>query len=267
MNKTITWARGQKLHYIVEGEGPVLVLLHGFCEDASIFNMQIEELSKTNKLIIPDLPGHGSSSVIRQVTLSQMAAAVKAMLDAENIRQCIICGHSMGGYVTLAFAQLFPNVLQGFGLLFSTSIADTEEKKENRLKSYSFVEEHGTPDFAKTLIPTLFAPDFEDKELIENTTESACNTPKAGVMAATLAMRSRPDLTEVLKKSSVPVLITAGKKDKVIIYKDIQKIANQIKDCTFETFEKSAHMGMIEEPEKMNEVLQNFISHCNNLSV
>ncbi|MDZ4759334.1 MAG: alpha/beta hydrolase [Bacteroidota bacterium] len=262
MNKTITWARGQKLHYTIQGEGPVLVLLHGFCEDASIFNIQIAELSKTNKLIIPDLPGHGSSSVIRQVTLPMMAAAVKAMLDVEKIKQCIICGHSMGGYVTLAFAQLFPNVLQGFGLLFSTSVADNEEKKENRLKSYSFVEEHGTPDFAKTLIPTLFAPDFEEKDIIENATESACNTPKTGVMAATLAMRSRPDLSEVLKKSTVPILITAGKKDKVIPYKDIQKVAKLPSDCTFETFEKSAHMGMLEEPEKMNEVLQKFMIHC-----
>lgn len=119
-----------------------LVLLHGFAEDSSLWDRQKEYLKDKFRLIIPDLPGSGNTPLANDSATSMegLAAAVKARLDAENIQQCILVGHSMGGYVTLAFAELYPYTLKAFGLFHSTSYADTEEKKrpsaEKALNSY-----------------------------------------------------------------------------------------------------------------------------------
>jgi len=120
--------------YRMEGAGKAVVLLHGFGEDSNIFNEQINYLTDYCQLIVPDLPGSGKSAILddseKEISIDDYARCIHALLQAENINSCIMLGHSMGGYITLSFAELFPQNLLAFGLIHSTAFADSDEKNK-----------------------------------------------------------------------------------------------------------------------------------------
>lgn len=127
MNNTIDYSNCS-LFYRIIGEGQPIVLLHGFAEDGDIWDQQAVYLKNNYLLIIPDLPGSGRSELSDDVSMEAMAGAVYAILEKEKVAEVIMIGHSMGGYVTLAFAERFPSLLKAFGLFHSTAFADSEEK-------------------------------------------------------------------------------------------------------------------------------------------
>lgn len=123
---------GKEVHYNVQGEGPALVLLHGYLESKEVWD-EFARYFNSYKLIMPDLPGHGNSAVFREIhTMEFMADAVAAILEKENINTCFIYGHSMGGYVAEAFTRKHPEKTRALGLIHSTIYADNEDKKANR---------------------------------------------------------------------------------------------------------------------------------------
>ena len=139
MQKHCTWSHGT-IHYKLVGKGTPVLLLHGFGEDSSIWNEQIKALENNCLLIVPDLPGTGASewnnvnskgSMANPslFTIDQLSESVYAILQNEHISQCYLLGHSMGGYITLAYAKKYSTTLKGFGLIHSTAFADSEEKK------------------------------------------------------------------------------------------------------------------------------------------
>jgi pimeloyl-ACP methyl ester carboxylesterase len=112
-----------------QGEGPALVLLHGFLEDSSIFGNLMAGLSDDFRIVTIDLPGHGQSGILGYVhTMEDMAEAVNTVLSGLQIADCMMVGHSMGGYVALAFAALYPQSLLALGLFHSSAAADSEAK-------------------------------------------------------------------------------------------------------------------------------------------
>jgi pimeloyl-ACP methyl ester carboxylesterase len=119
------------LHYQVTGNGPVVMLVHGFGETAVIWDRITSELTEY-RWIIPDLPGSGRSGLIEDMSMEGMAESLLAILDNEKLSDCIMIGHSMGGYITLAFSEKYESRLRGFGLFHSTAYADSEEKKKKR---------------------------------------------------------------------------------------------------------------------------------------
>ena len=119
------------MHYQVKGNGPVVMLVHGFGETAAIWDRIIQHLTGFS-WIIPDLPGSGRSGLIEDMSMEGMAESLLDILDNENLSDCIMIGHSMGGYITLAFAEKYESRLRGIGLFHSTAYADSEEKKETR---------------------------------------------------------------------------------------------------------------------------------------
>ena len=176
---------GSEIHYKIAGAGSAVVLLHGFGEDSSIWSNQVEHLKDNFKLIIPDLPGSGRSEKIQinrpsspesdpeiantseipeEVTLETYAAIIKKILEKENIARCVMIGHSMGGYITLAFAEMYPHTLQGLGLFHSSAYADTTDKITTRLKAIEFIKENGVAAFFNTSIPTLFGERFKEQQ-------------------------------------------------------------------------------------------------------
>ncbi len=136
--------QNKKVAYQVEGKGTAVVLVHGFCEDSTIWEeFRAGLLEENYRLISIDLPGFGRSEVLPVVNIEQMAEAVHAVLLKLNISKAVFIGHSMGGYAGLAFARLYPELLMGLGLFHSHPYADSEEKKENRRRSVAFIKRQG----------------------------------------------------------------------------------------------------------------------------
>jgi pimeloyl-ACP methyl ester carboxylesterase len=119
--------QGKNLSYQTFGSGPVVVLIHGFGEDGHVWQKQIGFLESSFNLIVPHLPGSGTSDLIEDMSMEGLAEGVRFILEQEGVKRCSIIGHSMGGYVTLAFAEKYFSLLSGFGLFHSTALPDSEE--------------------------------------------------------------------------------------------------------------------------------------------
>lgn len=259
--------QSSSIFYRIAGQGKPVVLLHGFAEDGHIWQHQIDFLKDHFTVIIPDLPGTGKSNMIAGMSIDDMAEVIKEILIIElsnfPLQQAVLIGHSMGGYITLAFAEKYPHLLTGFGLVHSSAFADNEEKKAARLKSIEFIKDKGAYEFLKTTIPGLFLtdtaglkpPDPHVSILIE---KGKNFTPEA-LIAYYQAMIARPDRIEVLKTFKTPILFIIGEHDKAIPFDQSMQQCYLPEQSEVHILRHSAHMGMVEETEKVNEVLLNFI--------
>jgi pimeloyl-ACP methyl ester carboxylesterase len=239
-----------------------LVLLHGFAEDSSLWDRQKEYLKDKYRLIIPDLPGCGSAPLASNTDTSMegLAAAVKARLDAENIQQCIMIGHSMGGYVTLAFAELYPDMLKTFGLFHSTSYADTEEKKAARRKGIEFIQKNGAASFIRQSTPNLFSERSrqEHPEWVSDLIQRYSSFNPDTLVRYYEAMIRRPDRSHVLKNFKGPVLFIIGAQDSAV------PLTASLQQCHIPSISRihilqdAGHMGMIEDSDRADRILESF---------
>ena len=254
----------KRVNYQDSGRGEALVLLHGFTETLDMWDDFSSELSADYRVVRIDLPGHGGSECAGEVhTMAFMADVVKAVLDHLSIRKCLVVGHSMGGYVALAFARKYGFMLRGLGLFHSSAFADTVQVREARMKAMVVVRENHH-DFLTGFIPDLFAPENRErfKEDIAMLLERAKRMPKEGVMASLMGMRERPDATDVLASVNCPVMFIAGHKDSRIPVKSVQE---QIlfPDISYALFLKNAgHMGFLEERDRAVAFVRHFLSSC-----
>ena len=260
MQEKETIINNKKLFYRIIGEGPAVVLLHGFGEAGWVWNRQCNTLQGF-QLIVPDLPGSGRSEIIEDMSMEGMANSIFQLLQELNISQCTMIGHSMGGYITLAFAENYPSLLKSFGLFHSTAFADTEEKKAGRKKSIESIEEKGVDSFLKSFIPNLYGNTFKQDKPggIENHLTKVAGLSKAAIIAYLQSMIERPDRTSVLKQNKMPVLFVLGRNDAVIPFNDMLTLASMPDIAYIHVLERSGHMGMIEEPDESSQILNNFL--------
>ena len=250
------------LSYSIHGKGAPILLIHGFAEDSRIWDEQVNFLKNNYQLIVPDLRGSGASIIgSKPTSIEDFADDMKQILDAENISSCIMLGHSMGGYITLAFAEKYPSALHAFGLIHSSAYADNEEKKEARRKSIDFIKEHESFEFIKTTIPKLFSENFiqRHQQKVDELVEQGKQFSKEALIAYYEAMIGRPDRTGVLKKSTVPVLFFIGEKDKAVSPRDAIEQSSLPVICKVKLVEGIAHMGMLEATDELNECIDEFI--------
>ncbi len=261
MDKTINH-KGRPIFYRNLGEGNPVMLLHGFAEDGEIWNSQVACLQETYRLIIPDLPGCGRSEFSDDISMETMSEAVYAIVTEEKIADVIMIGHSMGGYITLAFAEKFPDKVKAFGLFHSTAYADSVDKKTTRLKNISFINDHGAHKFLKQSVPGLFSKHFNDTQ--PETVEQIIDRYKAydprSLAAYQQAMMQRTDKTSLLKNSTKPVLFVIGKHDNAVPFNDSLQLCHLPALSYIHILEESGHMGMLEETQKSNRALQLFLS-------
>jgi pimeloyl-ACP methyl ester carboxylesterase len=251
------------VYYRVAGQGKPVVLIHGFAEDSSVWIYQEAFLDPHFKLIIPDLPGSGRSPLIKKADIETYADIIKQLVETEvpGKGTVTMIGHSMGGYIILAFAEKYPGLLNAFGLFHSSAFADTEEKKQARKKSIEFINANGAHAFLRTATPGLFAEAFTQQHaaLIEALVEALKYFTKEALVQYYEAMIARPDRTQVLKEFAKPVLFIIGEHDKAV------PMENSLKQCYLPAeshvhmLHQSAHMGMWEEKEKANDILLAFI--------
>ncbi|QIX61178.1 alpha/beta fold hydrolase [Hymenobacter sp. BT18] len=195
---------------------PVILFLHGFAESREVWTEFTREFPDQYRLLTLNLPGHGTNvHDIRDYSIEAQARYVAGQLRQKNVPRVLLVCHSMGGYVALAFAERYPEMVAGLVLFHSTALPDTEEKKGNRDKNIDFVRRHGVARFMESFIRPLFAPAnrermLEPQQLLEDIGRS---TPEATVIGMLEAMKNRPDRTNVLREAAFPVLFIAGKED------------------------------------------------------
>ena len=253
------------IYYKVMGKGEPVVLLHGFAEDSNIWKEQVSFLQQYCCLIVPDLPGSGKSGMLKKdnVVIEDYANSLNALLVHESIEKCILLGHSMGGSIILAFADMYPRKLQAFGFVHSTAFADTEEKKSSRKKGIKMMEEYGVFPFLKNTTPNLFSENYKKQhsERVSELIEQGKNFSKEALIQYYTAMMNRPDRTEVLAKSDVPVLFIIGSEDKAAPLDDLLKQVSLPKISHIHIIKGVGHMSMLEEAEQLNNYLLEFIKN------
>lgn len=252
----------RKIDYSTAGAGKTIMLVHGFGEDNTVWDDQVEVLEKKFFVITPNLPGTGESELIGDMSMSGMAEVLKQILDKEEIGSCAMVGHSMGGYITLAFAEKYPDMLHAFGLFHSSAYADSEEKKDTRRKGIAFIKQHSGYEFLKTATPNLFSPKTQEErpELVEKQVEAGRSLQGDALVAYYEAMMARPDRTDILKKTKVPVLFVMGKHDKAVPMDDSLKQSHLPEIAHVHVLQDAGHMGMLEETEKSNRILDDFVA-------
>jgi pimeloyl-ACP methyl ester carboxylesterase len=263
------------IYYRTIGKGKPVVLLHGFGEDGDIWNKQIDFLKDRFALIIPDLPGSGQSDMIADMSIEGMADAIKEIINIElqqrSLKAISLIGHSMGGYITLAVAEKYPELLNAFGLFSSSAFADSDEKKLARSKSIDFIQKNGAYEFLKTAIPGLF---FKGQDSFKPTTctvsqadinalvEKGQNFFSEALVSYYQAMIDRPDRTAVLKTFIRPVLFIIGEHDKAVPFDQSMQQVYLPAQSHIHILRNSAHMGMWEEAEKANLALLHFLQEA-----
>jgi 3-oxoadipate enol-lactonase len=259
MNKIIV-RNGTELAYMEQGEGQPIVLLHGYCGSHQYWNEVIPLLSTQGRVIAVDLRGHGASSGGDGVySMELLAEDVVALLDELKLPKVHLIGHSLGGYVALAFAEQYPQRLLSLGLVHSTSIPDNEAAQANRLKAAESIQENGVNAFVDGLIPKLFAATHRTSmpETLTWAKEIGYGTSVAGAIGCALGMKIRPDRTSVLESLELPVLLLAGELDEVITAE--RRFPASRDNITALTLSRVAHMGMVEEPEPFAEAIVAFL--------
>lgn len=251
------------LNFERKGNGEeTLVLLHGFMENLSIWSDMEPHLSDNFSLLKIDLPGHGQSEIIAEVqTMELMAEEVKKVLDHENITKIHLLGHSMGGYVSLAFAEKHPEYLKSLTLFFSTYFPDDDEKKEQRIKSYRIIKD-AFAHYARAGVPNLFNPNEKDilEGKIETALEVALSTNNLGALASVKGMVERTDKKHIMENLEAKILVLAGKHDNAVKTETMIKhlpdrtnIKSYILDC--------GHNGHWEKPKICAEIINTELLH------
>lgn len=255
--------KDSSIYYRITGNGEPVVLIHGFGEDSSIWDGLIGQLESNYRLIIPDLVGSGrSTGNTNGISMESMAEDVNTLLESENVNSCYMIGHSMGGYITLAFAEKYAGKLKGLGLFHSTAYADSDEKKGARKKNIDFIEKHGSAKFLEPATRNLFSEKTktEKPELVEELVERYRNFSAASLVAYTEAMMNRADRTEVLKNFQKPVLLIIGEYDTAIPIEQSLKLCRIADFAYIYIAAHSGHLGMLEEPEFCLGAIKDFLS-------
>ncbi|MFT3981889.1 MAG: alpha/beta hydrolase [Ferruginibacter sp.] len=250
-----------RIIYTVSGKGLPVMLVHGFAEDRRIWDDFAGRLSEEFLLIVPDLPGSGQSELLQGdgVQISDYAALLYAILQKENIAKCCMIGHSMGGYISLSFAEKYPGMLCGLGLFHSSAYADDEAKKDTRRKGIEFIQNNGPLAFLKTSIPGLFADAEKSKADITELIGQAEAFSAEALIQYYNAMIARPDTTVVLQNTRTPVLFIMGVHDKAVPFQHSLEQSHLPSIAHIHILRNGAHMGMLEEKEASFTDLRNFL--------
>jgi pimeloyl-ACP methyl ester carboxylesterase len=250
-----------KISYSTEGKGTPILLIHGYLETSNIWYDFSKELSKDFTVISVDLPGYGESELYEEpFTMCKYAESVKSVLENESIEKAFIVGHSMGGYVALAFAENYPEKLNALCLFHSNPFSDSDEKKIMRDKSIIDVEAGKKEQIIKNHVPNIFNPENVKKfsKEIEDNLLDAMKISEAGIIASLKTMRDRNNRQNILKNLKVPYLHVHGKKDIFISDEVVNKI-DFPSIYEFVTLENSGHAGFVEEKENSIKTFKDFV--------
>ncbi|MGV6828375.1 MAG: alpha/beta fold hydrolase [Flavobacteriales bacterium] len=235
------------IHYKIFGHGFPIVLLHGFLESSTMWNPLIATLLKKNQVIIIDFPGFGKSECLtKSHTMEALAEVVFAILNELKIKKIHLVGHSMGGYVSLAFLEKYGNKVSQITLLNSTTKADSLERKINRERAIKLVLKNKNA-FINMAIRNLFtSPAYlKYQGPIQELKKEALNFSICGIINALIGMKKRKDRTKILANYSGKKTIIGAINDTLISIEESINISKITQSKLIKI--EGGHMSLIEE--------------------
>jgi pimeloyl-ACP methyl ester carboxylesterase len=229
---------------------PTVVFLHGYLESPAIWQEFLGDYFRDYQVLLPALPGYGPADQATDYSLEAAADAVRAELAAAGVGQAVLVGHSMGGYVALAFAEKHPGLVAGLGLFHSSALPDSAHDTERRARNRSFLEEHGVAAFAEEFLQPQLSPVHRESlnSQVEQLQAIAKAVPLAVALGSLDAMTQRPDRRALLEQATYPVLFIAGKDDHAVPPEKTHEESLLPDYCTVVWLAGVGHLGFIERP-------------------
>lgn len=258
---------GQNVAYFVASPNgldvPPLVLLHGFCEDSSLWAPVLPAFPQVPVVRI-DLPGFGNSDLPRTPGMETYADAVCAVLNELGIERAVLAGHSMGGYVALAFARAYPERLAGFSLVHSHPYPDPPERIETRRRGIALLQAGKKDQYVAQLFPNLFAPAFAQAhpEIVEALIQTGRQQSAEGIIAALEGMIERQNHVDTLRDSTCPVQFILGEQDSIIPLEEALAAATLPTQVDIRVLAAVGHTGMFEATDQTASALRDFWQYC-----
>ena len=257
-------ANGIRIHYTIEGDGPPVVLLHGYQLDRSFWEPQVRALRARYRVIVPDLRGFGGTPVgiVGESSMELMADDVRMLLDRIGVREPVVLGGlSMGGYVALAFYRKYPQRVRALILADTRAGHDMKEAREARLTLADLVERESSTEAAiHALYPNLMAPASYDRpELVEHIRAMSARPTPAGIVAALRGMAARPDSRDVLPLITCPTLILVGEHDTLTPPNEAEAMHAGIPGAELVQIPVVGHLSTLEDPNAANRAILSFL--------
>ncbi len=251
-----------RIHYTDRGKGKVIVLIHGYLETSEVWDNFARRLAGEYRVINVDLPGHGRSDISGETqTMELLAERIKGLLESLGIKKAFLTGHSLGGYVVLAFADLFPGMLSGYCLFHSHPLADTPEAIEKREREIALVKAGKKdlmyPENVVKMFATFNLQKF--RAAVQRLKEIASSIPGDGIIAVLRGMMARPSRQAVMEEGKVPCLWILGAMDNYINCEMAQTKVRLPQNAELVILKNSGHVGFIEEEELSLEVIESFM--------
>ncbi|MCH7401400.1 alpha/beta fold hydrolase [Belliella kenyensis] len=250
------------ISYTKQGKGKPVIFLHGFCEAKEMWSNFATQLAGLHTVYCLDLPGFGKDEYDEPLprSLEELAVLLQEWLDAMEINQPVLIGHSLGGYVALAMTELMGSDLAGVGLFHSTAFSDDEEKRHTRNKTIDFINKHGVDKFIESFVPPLFPEASRSRlemEIAELIDFGKMNDSKT-VITYIEMMRDRKDRFEVWHSFDRPKLMIAGVLDAAVKIEGSR--AHKSGASLYYELEGVGHMGMYEDPNNSLAIVREFLT-------
>ena len=254
---------GGALHaYEDEGQGEVLLFVHGFPLDSRMWRHQVSAFSQTHRVLAPDLLGFGQTPLAapqEKLMMTDYAKGLAALLDALTIREPVtLIGLSMGGYVALAFWKLFTDRLKGLGLVHTRAVADTPEGAKGRHETAAKVLKEGPSVLEAAMLPKVLAPGAASA-VVQEVKQMMLGTSREGAAAALRGMAERPDFRAELPSIRVPTFVLCGEQDAIAPPAEMEQMAQAIPGSRFAVIHGAGHLSPLEKPAEFNAALRGWL--------